>query len=197
VSSHPGRFTPGEMSASTHYIGGWRATDGLDAMEKINPLASAMPGIEAWSLCQPSRRTVAVLTGMYSALRLCVSRDQGAFPERSSKSLHLDMQVRLQRCFHLPSAKVSVSGIHCAVSMIPEEAPFRMQPSGMLRHVAVVRTGVSEEHFAFIIRATRTGEVGTLAVTSNRRTRYVPPKRRFSREPHRVTSQKTSFFIVT
>jgi hypothetical protein len=29
------------------------------------------------------------------------------------------------------------------------------------------------------------------------RTRWVPPKRRFLQEPHGVTSQKTSFFIVT
>jgi hypothetical protein len=39
----------------------------------------------------------------------------------------------------------------------------------MLRRVALVRTGVSEERIASIIRATRIGERGTmLAVTSNR-----------------------------
>jgi hypothetical protein len=37
-------------------------------------------------------------------------------------------------------------------------------------HVALVRTYVSEEHSASIIRVTRIGELGTLAVTSNRRT---------------------------
>jgi hypothetical protein len=43
--------------------------------------------------------------------------------------------------------------------------------SGMLRLVALVRTDVSEELNASIIRVTRIGELGTtLAVTSNRRT---------------------------
>jgi hypothetical protein len=38
----------------------------------------------------------------------------------------------------------------------------------MLRLVALVRTDVSEELSAFIIRVTRIGELGTLAVTTNR-----------------------------
>jgi hypothetical protein len=42
--------------------------------------------------------------------------------------------------------------------------------SGMLRRLALVRTDVSEERSASIIRVTRIGELGTLAVTSNRRT---------------------------
>jgi hypothetical protein len=45
----------------------------------------------------------------------------------------------------------------------------RMASSGMLRHVTLVRTYVSEELSASIIRVTRIGELGTLAVTSNRR----------------------------
>jgi hypothetical protein len=46
-----------------------------------------------------------------------------------------------------------------------------MAPSGMLRHVTLVRGDVSEELRAYIIRVTRIGELGTtLAVTSNRRT---------------------------
>jgi hypothetical protein len=59
----------------------------------------------------------------------------------------------------------------------------------MLRRVALVRTEVSEEPSASIIRMKRTGELGTLAITSNRR--------RFLQQPHGVTSQKTTFFIVT
>jgi hypothetical protein len=51
-----------------------------------------------------------------------------------------------------------------------------MASSGMLRRVAVVRTDISEEPSASIIRVTRLGELGTtLAVTSNRRTlRHIP-----------------------
>jgi hypothetical protein len=44
-----------------------------------------------------------------------------------------------------------------------------MASSGMLRRVAVVRTDVSEERSASIIRVTKIGELGrTLAVTRNR-----------------------------
>jgi hypothetical protein len=46
-----------------------------------------------------------------------------------------------------------------------------MVSSGVLRRVALVRTDVSEELSASIIRVTRIGELGTtLAVTSNGRT---------------------------
>jgi hypothetical protein len=46
-----------------------------------------------------------------------------------------------------------------------------MASYGMLRRVALVRTGVSEKLSASFIRVTRIGELGTtLAVTSNRRT---------------------------
>jgi hypothetical protein len=39
---------------------------------------------------------------------------------------------------------------------------------GMLRRVALVKTDVSEECTSSIIRVTRIGELGTLAVISNR-----------------------------
>jgi hypothetical protein len=45
-----------------------------------------------------------------------------------------------------------------------------MASSGMLRRVALVRTEVSEERNAPIIRVTKIGVLGTLAATSNRRT---------------------------
>jgi hypothetical protein len=45
-----------------------------------------------------------------------------------------------------------------------------MASCGMLRRVALVRTDVSEELSASIIRVTRIGKLRTLAVTSNRRT---------------------------
>jgi hypothetical protein len=45
-----------------------------------------------------------------------------------------------------------------------------MASYGMLRRVALVRTGISEELRASIIKVTRIGELGIrLAVTSNRR----------------------------
>jgi hypothetical protein len=45
-----------------------------------------------------------------------------------------------------------------------------MPSSGMLRRMALVRSDVSEELSAPIIRATRIGELGTtLAVTTDRR----------------------------
>jgi hypothetical protein len=42
-----------------------------------------------------------------------------------------------------------------------------MPSSGMLRHAAVVRTDISEELSAPIIRVIRIGELGRLAVTGN------------------------------
>jgi hypothetical protein len=42
-----------------------------------------------------------------------------------------------------------------------------MASSGMLLRVDLVRTDVSEELSASIIKVTRIGEIGTLAVTSN------------------------------
>jgi hypothetical protein len=48
-----------------------------------------------------------------------------------------------------------------------------MMSSGMLCHVAHVRTDVLKELSATFIRVTRIGELGTtLAVTSNRRTYF-------------------------
>jgi hypothetical protein len=43
-------------------------------------------------------------------------------------------------------------------------------PLGMLRYMALLRTDISEEHIASIMRVTRIGKLGTLAETSNRGT---------------------------
>jgi hypothetical protein len=49
-----------------------------------------------------------------------------------------------------------------------------MSSSGMLRRVALVKSDISEEHVASIIREERISELGTtLAVTSNRSTQFV------------------------
>jgi hypothetical protein len=64
-----------------------------------------------------------------------------------------------------------------------------MVSSGLLRRVALVKTEVSEETGASFIRVTKKGELGTTqAATSNRR---------MLRRNTGVTTQKTSFFIVT
>jgi hypothetical protein len=55
-----------------------------------------------------------------------------------------------------------------------------MASSVMLRRVDLVRTDVSEELRTSIIRVTRIGELGTLAVTSNRRTLRILASRSLS-----------------
>jgi hypothetical protein len=85
---------------------------------------------------------------------------------------------------------------------------WRMLSSGMLRHVALIWTDVSEEHFASIIRVTRISEeilhsMLQFLVTANIPSflspwwwrRYIPLKRRFLQEPHSSTSQKMAFFL--
>jgi hypothetical protein len=59
----------------------------------------------------------------------------------------------------------------CWVPQFAELSLLRMPSSGMLRRVALVRTDVSEEYVASIIRV-RIGELETsLAITSKRGTR--------------------------
>jgi hypothetical protein len=94
-----------------------------------------------------------------------------------------------------------------------------MASSSSLGSVASVRTDVSQERIASIIRVTTIGQLGTtLAVISNRSTLwsyylllmlflasrflsprwwrlYVSPKHRSLQEPHGVTSKKTAFFM--
>jgi hypothetical protein len=48
-----------------------------------------------------------------------------------------------------------------------------MPSSGMLHRVTLVRTDVSEQRIASIIRVTRIGELRTLTVTRNRSTQLV------------------------
>jgi hypothetical protein len=74
-----------------------------------------------------------------------------------------------------------------------------MPSSAMFRSVGLVRTDVSEETIATIIRVKRIGELGiTLAIANSRSTlrAYVPSETSVLKEPHRMTSQKTAFFIT-
>jgi hypothetical protein len=64
-----------------------------------------------------------------------------------------------------------------------------MPSFGILRSVALVRTDVSEERSASIIRGTRICEQGTLDVTSNRRTLLRNTMLAFS---HSISSQCAS-----
>jgi hypothetical protein len=65
---------------------------------------------------------------------------------------------------------VSSNEISLSVFIVNYLLSLRMPSSGMLRHVALVRSDVLEEHSTSIIKVTRIGELGTtLAVTSNQR----------------------------
>jgi hypothetical protein len=66
-----------------------------------------------------------------------------------------------------------------------------MASSRMLRRVALVRTNVSEERSASIIRVTRIGELGTLAVTSNLRT-----LRRNTNKVYNTIQYNTKYFFA-
>jgi hypothetical protein len=70
-------------------------------------------------------------------------------------AFNLELWLHPRRPYYLPRRHVGL---------------WRMASSGMLRHVALVRTDVSEELSASIMRVTRISELGALAVTSNRRT---------------------------
>jgi hypothetical protein len=95
------------------------------------------------------------------------------FPEHRSKKKHYKKSNSLSstsgwvKNFQF-SSRTALRPIHSTVQWV---LGYRMASSGMLRFVALVRTDVSVELSASIIRVTRIGELGTtLAVTSNRRT---------------------------
>jgi hypothetical protein len=64
-----------------------------------------------------------------------------------------------------------------------------MASSGMLHHVALVRTDILEEHSASIMRVTRISELGTLAATSNQHMLQ-------RNTMNNITSQKMPFFFL-
>jgi hypothetical protein len=82
-----------------------------------------------------------------------------------------------------------------------------MPSSVMLRHVVLVRTDISWQYVASISRVTRIGELGTLAVTSNRSLLPIHVTLKMEAicssetlvltRTKRLTSQKTPFFITS
>jgi hypothetical protein len=77
-----------------------------------------------------------------------------------------------------------------------------MPSSGILRLMVLVRTDASEEYIASFVRVLRLlvtdNVVSSLPILDTVTIeRYIPPKRRFLQDSHGVTSQKTSFFVVT
>jgi hypothetical protein len=70
----------------------------------------------------------------------------------------LSLGIRWELSSSCPGHRTSLDAVKTEIS----------HTSGMLRHVALVRTDVSEELSASFIRVTRIAELGTtLAVTSN------------------------------
>jgi hypothetical protein len=65
----------------------------------------------------------------------------------------------------------------------------------MLRRVALVRAGVSEEFSISSIRVRRIGEIGTLTIASNRSLRCEETS--VLQEPHCIAIQRTAFLIAT
>jgi hypothetical protein len=63
----------------------------------------------------------------------------------------------------------------------------------MLHRVALVRPDVSEENVALV--TTSVVPSSPILVTPMKEAPRFPPKRRFLKEPHGVTSQKIPFFI--
>jgi thioester reductase-like protein len=84
-----------------------------------------------------------------------------------------DPETRLDDLFNDPVSTPLLHSHPCNLANVKQHQQhsrllLRMPSYGMLRRVALVRTEVSEERIASIIRVTRIGELGTtLAITSN------------------------------
>jgi hypothetical protein len=101
---------------------------------------------------------------MYNdAARIKITSRKCEYTPFGHKVLRLNYYLSLSKCWAIP-----VEGDLKAFFTDP--VLQRKTPSfGILRHVVFLRTDVSEERSTFIIRVTRISELGTSAVTSNRR----------------------------
>jgi hypothetical protein len=81
--------------------------------------------------------------------------------------LYLMMEHAIQFEIHTVQHQFIVWKQPCVKRFLQPKIVYRMPFSGMLRHEALVRTDVLEEHNTSIIWVTRIGDLGMLAVTSN------------------------------
>jgi hypothetical protein len=72
---------------------------------------------------------------------------------------------------------------------------WKIASSEMLRHATLVRTDVSEELSATIIRVTRIDELGTLAITSNRRRLRSPANRKRRQKRNQVSNEAVKYSL--
>jgi hypothetical protein len=113
----------------------------------------------------PSRLVRTVVRYITLSLRLNVERSKNLQIENSgSRGAENTMQKFISH-----HSVIRLKLLAQTIGYRAPEASFTwiMACSGMLRRVDFVRTDVSEEHIASIIRVTRISVLGTLAVTSN------------------------------
>jgi hypothetical protein len=121
------------------------------------------PGIYLWML--PSLQCGDGLFAQHQA-------EGASYLERTDKSAAVEHSINLADCIQLLDILTGRMASVCAscgnLSFPPQgitgshyDELWRMMSSGMLRHVALVRTDISEELSASFIKVTRIGELGT------------------------------------
>jgi hypothetical protein len=155
-------------------------------------------------------------TGCYLMSSEEWERQTGGGPNRRAVlKLWDDSLQSLSECFGCDKSAASYVGTHTRVATHTWQGClwdsmkdlrtsrrwlWRIPYSGMLHPVALVRTDVSDERNAFIMRVTRINELGTTDACLSLLTlflthqflspwwwrRYVPPIRWFSQEPHSI-----------
>jgi hypothetical protein len=92
-----------------------------------------------------------------------------AFKEERKGTQYLDPLGSQHLESYVPMSSIPTEESYVTL-WFSQQGLLRMPSSGMLHHVALVITEVSEEHITSIIRVTRIGMLETLEVTSNQRT---------------------------